>query len=155
MSLYYIASEENINYLAHHGVKGQRWGVRKRREQYQMTDEQRKARNKKIARNVAIGVGATAAAAGAGFLASRFVKNRKALKEETKKYNDNLRKAYKAGTIPGLAKQREHLQDDLHDNRDNINYLKKHIFKTKNKNHISIRDLRKMGVKVVRPDYSF
>jgi hypothetical protein len=34
MGLYYIASEENVNYLAHHGIKGQRWGRRKRREDY-------------------------------------------------------------------------------------------------------------------------
>lgn len=156
MSLYYIASEENVNYLAHHGVKGQRWGVRKRREQYAVNQNDPNAqqqRKKRIARNVAIGVGATAAAAGAGFLASRFIKNRKALKEATKDYNDNLRKAYKASTIPGLAKTREHLADDVYDSREKVDYLKKHIFKTRNKNNISLRDMRKMGIKVVRPDF--
>ena len=29
MGLYYIASEENQAYLAHHGVKGQKWGIRR------------------------------------------------------------------------------------------------------------------------------
>lgn len=30
MGLYYIASEENMQYLAHHGVRGQKWGRRKK-----------------------------------------------------------------------------------------------------------------------------
>lgn len=34
MGLYYIASEENMQYLAHHGVRGQKWGRRKNREHY-------------------------------------------------------------------------------------------------------------------------
>ena len=34
MGLYYIASEENVNYLAHHGVKGMKWGSRKNRTAY-------------------------------------------------------------------------------------------------------------------------
>lgn len=34
MSLYYIASEENQAYLAHHGVRGMKWGRRKGRSDY-------------------------------------------------------------------------------------------------------------------------
>ena len=34
MSLYYVASEENVNYLAHHGVRGMKWGTRKNRSAY-------------------------------------------------------------------------------------------------------------------------
>ena len=34
MSLYYIASEENMHYLAHHGVRGMKWGRRKNRSDY-------------------------------------------------------------------------------------------------------------------------
>lgn len=32
--MWYIASEENLEHLAHHGVKGQRWGIRKNRDSY-------------------------------------------------------------------------------------------------------------------------
>jgi hypothetical protein len=32
--MWYIASEENMEYLAHHGVKGQKWGIRKNRDSY-------------------------------------------------------------------------------------------------------------------------
>lgn len=134
--MWYIASEENINYLAHHGVKGQRWGVRKRREQYAVNpndpNAQRYAqqqRRKRIARNVAIGVGATAAAAGAGYLASRFVRNRRAIKEQTNKINHwkTMAEDYtRQGNKIGL----DIVANDTQKAQAKINDLKKHIFKT-------------------------
>lgn len=38
MSLYYVASEENVNYLAHHGVRGMKWGTRKNRRAYAIAE---------------------------------------------------------------------------------------------------------------------
>lgn len=34
--MWYIASEENQAYLAHHGVRGMKWGTRKQRRAYQI-----------------------------------------------------------------------------------------------------------------------
>ena len=34
--MWYIASEENETYLAHHGVKGMKWGVRKSKISYDL-----------------------------------------------------------------------------------------------------------------------
>lgn len=40
--MWYIAIEENINYLAHHGVKGQKWGIRRyQNEDGSLTNEGR------------------------------------------------------------------------------------------------------------------
>ena len=130
--MWYIASEENINYLAHHGVKGQRWGVRKRRQQYAVNPNDpyaRQQRRKRIARNVAIGVGATAAAAGAGYLASRFVRNRKAIKQQTANINHwkTMAEDYqRQGNQRGL----DIVARDTQAAQARINDLKKHIFKT-------------------------
>lgn len=130
--MWYIASEENINYLAHHGVKGQRWGVRKRREQYAVNPNDPNAqrqRRKRIARNVAIGIGATAAAAGAGYLASRFVRNRKAINQQKANINHwkTMAEDYqRQGNKRGLAI----VARDTQNAQAKINDLQKHIFKT-------------------------
>lgn len=69
-------------FLAHYGVKGQKWGVRKKEdgsgdesssEDKKLTDAEKKARAKKVA----IGVGALLAVAGAGAVAYQLNKNGK------------------------------------------------------------------------------
>ena len=43
MSNWYIASEENISYLAHHGIQGQKWGIRRyQNEDGSLTEEGRR-----------------------------------------------------------------------------------------------------------------
>lgn len=77
---------QETDYLAHYGVKGMRWGVRKEyepkgrkkasstpviSEKKQLTSEEKKARNKAIAKKVAIGaavVGATLAVVGGVYI---------------------------------------------------------------------------------------
>lgn len=88
MSEYIIANEENINYLAHHGIKGQKWGVRRYqnadgtltadgKKKYGTVENFNKAqKRKKVARGIAIGAG-TAAAIGGGLL---LYKNRNKIK---------------------------------------------------------------------------
>lgn len=54
------------DFLAHYGVRGMKWGVRKTSiesapSKTSLTDEERRARNKKIARNIAVGVTVAAA----------------------------------------------------------------------------------------------
>lgn len=82
----------NDNYLAHHGVKGMKWGVRRSRtarlysdgsgrrargssSSGEMTAEQRSARRRKIAKGIAIGVGSAAAAAGLAYAGSKYLKS--------------------------------------------------------------------------------
>lgn len=50
-----------IDYLMHHGVKGMKWGVRKKRESGE-SDPQRAARKKKLKRGLAIAGGVAGAA---------------------------------------------------------------------------------------------
>lgn len=74
------------DYLMHHGIKGMRWGVRKRRttlgygvrrrmrsdvQQPRTAEEAKRARRRKIAKRVAIGVGAAAAIAGTAYAVKR------------------------------------------------------------------------------------
>lgn len=77
----------NKTYLVHHGIKGQRWGVRRFQnedgtltpagiERYGTVENMQKVRNRN--KNIAIGVGATAAVAGISYLA---IKNRKQKKK--------------------------------------------------------------------------
>mgnify|MGYP006974589198 CR=1 FL=1 len=76
------------NELYHHGIKGQRWGVRryqnkdgtrtaagKRREKRELTPEEKQARKKTI-KKVAIGIGAAATVAAAAVL---YAKNKSAV----------------------------------------------------------------------------
>ena len=59
------------NYLEHHGVKGMRWGVRRQKARQlsgarrkTLTDDEKRARRRKIIKGVAIGAGVAAAAYG-------------------------------------------------------------------------------------------
>ena len=151
MSLYYIASEENMNHLVHHGVKGQKWGIRKNNHFYTIKkhpklSEDEKAKKKKIARNVAIGVGTAAAIGGAAYIGSRFVKNRKAIKSatselnEAKKYSKVLKdRLDKTGDInqrfskpavwESIRVQRGNNTRKMLSIQQQIDYLKKHPLK--------------------------
>lgn len=95
MSNFLIASEENIrkNTLAHHGIKGQKWGRRRwqnedgsltkeGRERYGTVENfERTQRRKRIATGAVIGGTAAALAIGGGILA---YKNRDKIKESMK-----------------------------------------------------------------------
>lgn len=72
------------NYLTHHGIKGQKWGVRRfqningsltpaGQKRYLTDDDQaKKERNKKIAIGVGVGVGVAAAIAGTTIFAKKY-----------------------------------------------------------------------------------
>lgn len=76
----------NNYYLSHHGIKGQKWGVRRyQNEDGTLTEEGKKRKR----RNIAIGVGVTAAAA--ALTAGVILKN-KAIKSEG---DDFIRSLYK------------------------------------------------------------
>ena len=77
---------ERSDSLYHHGVKGMRWGIRKRQttlgygvrrrvrsdvQQPRTAEEAKRARRRKIAKRVAIGVGAAAAIAGTAYAVKR------------------------------------------------------------------------------------
>jgi len=70
MSTFYVYSSP---YLAHHGVKGMKWGIRKQKDLIGRQPAVKKTTSsidkKKVARNIAIGVGITAAAASVTYLA--------------------------------------------------------------------------------------
>ena len=86
-------------YLIHHGIKGQKWGVRRfqnkdgtltaaGKERYgedgekrkkKHADETERERQLRIARNVAIGITATAAVLGGAYLANRYLSEHKDL----------------------------------------------------------------------------
>ena len=57
------------DYLAHYGVKGMKWGVRKdrKRSSRQPRTEEQKAKRKQVAKKVAIGVGSAAVVAGGAY----------------------------------------------------------------------------------------
>lgn len=88
MSTWLIAYDESP-YLCHHGIKGQKWGIRRyQNEDGTLTEEgkqrygtvenlEKAMKRKKIARNVAIGVGGTAAAVGGALLIGNAIRNGK------------------------------------------------------------------------------
>lgn len=78
-------------YLAHHGVKGMKWGVRKDRSAYR-SDDERRQRRRTIAKRIAIGTGIAAGVAGAGLGAYAIGKH---LKTSEKRRISNARKQYK------------------------------------------------------------
>ena len=116
--MWYIASEENTMYLAHHGTKGQKWGRRRyQNEDGSLTPEgrarygtrenfERAQRRKKIAIGAAIGAG-TALAVGGGILAARNTKKAKAMRQFKKDIagwdKDKLNRV--SGTLSAIAKK--------------------------------------------------
>ena len=71
--IYYISNE-----LSHHGVKGMRWGVRKRRVSSGIRRTSSSRKKMSTAKKVAIGVGVAAAVAGATAITIHAVKTGKA-----------------------------------------------------------------------------
>lgn len=82
-----IISEED--YLEHFGVKGMKWGVRKQRRGG--TAEERRAGNRRFARNLAIGVGVGGAS---GLAIAALIKRHQNVKlREITTAGDNIRRA--------------------------------------------------------------
>lgn len=119
MSYYIIARED---YLMHHGVKGQKWGVRRwQNEDGSLTPEgikkygtvdnfnYQRARKKRIARNVGIGVGASLAVGlgSAAFLNSKAGQN---LKDNIRSAA-KLRKELRGGTLDDTYNRLNSLMD--------------------------------------------
>lgn len=94
MSNYLIASEENMRYLAHHGILGMHWGVRRDRDRY-MSPEELEARRRKRNRNLAIGAGVVTAAALGTALAIRGAKKRSSAAKMVKNVENMSNKASK------------------------------------------------------------
>ena len=59
------------DYLQHHGIKGMHWGIRRFQNKDGTSTSAGKARRKKLAKRVAIGVGTAAAVAGTAYAVKR------------------------------------------------------------------------------------
>ena len=116
--MWYIATEENINYLSHYGIKGQKWGRRRwQNEDGSLTSEGKRKygtvenyEHARRRRNIAIGAGVGAAAAlavGGGILLARNSKKAKAMRQFKKGIaswdNDKLNKV--SGALTAMAKK--------------------------------------------------
>ena len=100
--------------LEHHGILGQKWGVRRYRNEDGSLTAAGKKRNseasdkkKKIAKRVAIGAAATASIIGAGYLATTMTARHKILKEG-KKRSEALLKTSAGIVIGGATPQQRH-----------------------------------------------
>lgn len=78
--MWYIASEENQFYISHHGIKGQRWGVRRHKEKYKKSEMRKIMNDKEIERfykyrkasKIVGNIGAIVGAAG-GYIGGRVI----------------------------------------------------------------------------------
>lgn len=117
--MWYVATEENINYLSHHGIKGQKWGRRRwqnedgsltseGKRKYGTVENYERARRR---RNIAIGAGigaATALAVGGGILLARNSKKARDLRDYKQQISkwDSAELIRVSGVLSGRAKEK-------------------------------------------------
>lgn len=164
--MWYIASEENEVYLAHHGIKGQKWGKRRyQNEDGTLTAEGKKRYGtienyKKIQRRKKIATGAaiagTALAVGGSILAYKRHKNKKSLENEKINILKNLdiinesqkriQEAHNKGSqdlLKYYERTKKIAENDLKRSELITEYLKAHKFS-------SDSDVRKKGKKFIK-----
>ena len=95
MNSFIIASEENLNYLAHHGVQGQKWGVRHDKEYYMTPEERAEAARRRRNRRLAIGAGVATAAAVGGALLLRNRRMARKAAQSSKQVTNTAQNMYK------------------------------------------------------------